>query len=79
MLSLGDWVQVGDELKMVLADVYSDAAGTALVRISRWFVKTTRQAPRWLSLGLVAYSAWDNKQGYSTIPRCVYGCHPVPD
>ena len=34
VLKLGGWVQIGDELKRVLADVYSDISGQAVIPIS---------------------------------------------
>lgn len=34
VLLAGDWVQVGDELKRVLADVTSDLSGGALIRVA---------------------------------------------
>ncbi|MGU5723675.1 hypothetical protein [Aeromonas caviae] len=34
VLRLGDWVQVGDELKRVIADVTSDLSGAALIRVA---------------------------------------------
>ncbi|WP_421350583.1 hypothetical protein [Aeromonas veronii] len=34
VLCRGDWVQVGDELKRVIADVTSDLSGAALIRVA---------------------------------------------
>lgn len=34
VLRRGDWVQVGDELKRVIADVTSDLSGAALIRVA---------------------------------------------
>lgn len=34
VLQVGDWIQIGDELKRVLADVTSDLSGSALIRIA---------------------------------------------
>jgi hypothetical protein len=34
VLQVGDWIQVGDELKRVLADVTSDLSGSALIRVA---------------------------------------------
>ncbi|WP_394293012.1 hypothetical protein [Aeromonas rivipollensis] len=34
VLQVGDWIQIGDELKRVLADVTSDLSGSALVRVA---------------------------------------------
>ena len=64
VLSLGDWVQVGDELKMVLADVYSDAAGTALVRISPMVRQNYPSGtPLVVARPCGVFKLQDNKQG----------------
>ncbi|MGN4933577.1 hypothetical protein ACTFBW_06405 [Aeromonas rivipollensis] len=34
VLQVGDWIQIGDELKRVLADVTSDLSGSALIRVA---------------------------------------------
>jgi len=34
VLKVGDWIQIGDELKRVLADVTSDLSGGALIRVA---------------------------------------------
>lgn len=34
ILKLGDWIQVGDELKLVTADIYSDMSGQAAISIA---------------------------------------------
>ncbi|MCJ7930971.1 hypothetical protein [Aeromonas sp. LsrichE-8G] len=34
VLQVGDWIQIGDELKRVLADVTSDLSGGALIRVA---------------------------------------------
>lgn len=34
VLNVGDWIQIGDELKRVLADATADLSGTAMIRVA---------------------------------------------